>query len=265
MSDSMSGKAYLFGDNDVAAQRLSVLGEVFKQSTRAFLTRMASSGPARLAIDLGCGLGSTTHLIAETSLYDQVLGLDTSASFIALARARATPRMLFALHDVTTVPFPTGLADLIFCRFLLTHLSKPHALVADWASQLRPGGMLLIEEAENIRTTRPVFLRYIEIVDAMLANQSNRLFAGPLLAALDIPAGLELVQNELCSLPVRSRDAAKMFSLNLSAWKDREFIRSNYSSVTLVEIEQALMDIAHSDSDASEITWEMRQMAWRRE
>lgn len=38
------------------------------------------------------------------------------------------------LHDVTCIPFPVREADPIFCRFLLTHLHDPQALLLKWAS-----------------------------------------------------------------------------------------------------------------------------------
>jgi len=31
----------------------------------------------------------------------------------------------FVCHDVTQEPFPTASADVLFCRFLLTHLHDP--------------------------------------------------------------------------------------------------------------------------------------------
>src|SRR5207248_9952028 len=134
--------------------------------------------------DLGCGPGFTTHLVAQTLRCEQVVGLDSSADFIQYARATALPRMSFEVHDVTTVPFPGGRADVIFCRFLITHLKDPAALVARWAAEVERGGLLMMEEAETIQTDDPVFKRYIALVEATLASQSNRLFAGAALATL---------------------------------------------------------------------------------
>jgi SAM-dependent methyltransferase len=261
----VSQPEYLFGNSDTAARRLDLLARVYQESTRVFLARAAGSKRFHLALDLGCGPGFTTHLIASTLRCDRVTGLDSSASFIKLARAAAAERISFLQHDVTVTPFPNGCANLIFSRFLLTHLPDPAGKVARWATQLERDGLLLLEETEAIHTVHPAFARYLTIVEALLASQSNRLYAGPLVAGLDSPGGLKLAFSELRSLHVRNSDAARMFALNLNIWKGSEFVRTNYSRDSMRELEQALTEIATRESSAQEIEWEMRQSAWFKE
>lgn len=261
----MSQPEYLFGDSDTAAQRLKLLASVYQESTRAFLARAAGSARFRLALDLGCGPGFTTHLINDTLRCDRVIGLDASAGFIKLARAAAGERMSFLQHDITAIPFPSGRANLISSRFLLTHLHDPDAVIAKWATQLEQGGLLLLEEVESIHTVHPAFGRYLAIVEAMLASQSNRLYAGRIIAELDSPGGLKCTFSELRSVPVRDCDAARMFSLNLNTWKGSEFVRTHYSSGLITELEKDLAEIAAVESPAREIEWEMRQSAWLKE
>src|SRR5579884_501121 len=133
--------SYLFKDTDLAAQRLQVLAGVFAESSRPFIQDAVSVAP-QLAIDLGCGPGYTTHLLAETTHCAQAIGLDASEHFINQARNSATDSITFMRHDVTRLPFPTAQADLIFCRLLLTHLQDPLSVIERWITQLRPGGLL---------------------------------------------------------------------------------------------------------------------------
>ncbi len=261
----MSQPEYLFGDSNTAAQRLQLLASTYQESTRAFLERAAGSKRFHLVLDLGCGPGFTTHLINHTLHCDRVIGLDASAAFIELARGTVSERTSFLQHDITATPFPSGYANLIFSRFLLTHLHDPGAVIAKWATQLERGGLLLMEETETIDTVHPAFGRYLAIVEAMLASQSNRLYAGRLIADLDSPGGLKCTFNELRRLPVRNCDAARMFALNLSTWKDSEFVRTNYSAGFMLELERDLTEIADLESPAREIEWEMRQSAWLKE
>jgi len=142
---------YLFGHTDVAAQRLQVLAEVFADSTRAFL-RQVNRSKLALAVDLGCGPGLSTRLIAEILRCHHVVGLDTSPHFISLAQQPNADGISFYLHDVTAVPFPVSPCDLLYCRFLLTHLKQPRDILEKWATQLRSEGLLLMEEAEWIET-----------------------------------------------------------------------------------------------------------------
>jgi trans-aconitate 2-methyltransferase len=259
----MSRVQYVFGDSSTAAQRLEVLARVFHDSTRSFLSRIAGEIAWRRIVDLGCGPGFTTRLIAQTLKCEQVIGLDSSPAYIDYARANSNPRVSFALDDVTAIPLPDGRADVIFCRFLVTHLKDPAATVAAWARQVERGGLLMMEEADSIQTDHPVFRRYIGLVEAALASRSNRLFAGPAIAALSPPAGLEIMSNELRAVPVRNGDAARLFALNFKTLKDGEFARSNYSPDALQELEQSLDEIAAHESSAQEIVWIMRQVAWR--
>jgi trans-aconitate 2-methyltransferase len=260
----MSPVQYLFGDSQIAAQRLEALARVFRDSTRAFLCGTAGGIILRRVVDLGCGPGFTTHLIAQTLKCAQVVGLDSSPGYIEYARATANPRMSFALQDVTAIPLLDGRADLMFCRFLITHLKYPQATIAGWTTELEQGGLLMLEEADSIETDHPVFRRYIGMVEAALASQSNKLFAGPLIAAVTPPAGVEVITNEVRRVPVLNCDAARLFALNLRTLRDGEFVRANCSGSFLLELEQSLDEIAAQESSAQEIGWTMRQVAWRR-
>jgi hypothetical protein len=182
-----------------------------------------------------------------------------------LARANSGERVSFLQHDITATPFPTGNANLIFSRFLLTHLRDPAAVVTKWATQLESRGLLLLEETEAIHTANPVFARYLRIVEAMLAERSTQLYAGRMVASLDSPGGLKSTFSELRGLSVRNCDAARMFASNLNTLKDNEFVRTNYSPRLLLALENKLREIAAIKSPARDIEWEMRQSAWMKE
>jgi trans-aconitate 2-methyltransferase len=161
------------------------------------------------------------------------------------------------------VPFRTGPADLIYCRYLLSHLADPELAVDRWGSQLKLGGLLMLEEVESIETDKAVFSDYIGIVDAMLKSQSNRLYAGADVAGLH-PDSLTQVGNELREVRVSNSAAAEMFALNLRAWRDGEFVRSHYAPESVSRIARELEEIAGRASQESEIRWLMRQAVFRR-
>lgn len=254
---------YLFGDTDIAARRLQVLAEVFAESTRAFLLETNLVKP-RLAVDLGCGPGHTTHLLAQVQPFDRVIGLDNSEYFISLAQTTQTEKVSFSFHDVTTVPFPAGPGDLLYCRFLLTHLREPQAVVAQWATQLRPKGLLLVEEVEWICTEHAVFTTYLKIVEAFLEHQSNKLYVGPFLNGLEHPKALERRSNQVRQLAVTDRRAATMFYLNMQSWKSHPFIRTNFAADSMKQLEKDLYTLATQSGEESEIEWGLRQIVYER-
>ena len=146
--------SYAFGDTDLAAQRLALLAETFAESSRAFMREAARAG-LRMAGDMGCGPGYSTHLLANALAPDHTVGLDNSESFLALARPTATSSVSFRFHDITTGPFPSGPYDLLSCRFGLTHLRSPGTVVELWGDQLDVNGLLLMEEVEYLARRNP--------------------------------------------------------------------------------------------------------------
>jgi SAM-dependent methyltransferase len=253
---------YLFKDTDLAARRLRVLAEVFAPASRAFLRDVMQETPP-VALDLGCGPGYTTRLLAEETGSSRVVGLDASPHFIELASANA-PDLAFLCHDLTQTPFPTGAGDLLFCRMLLTHLQDPASILARWTTQLRPGGLLLLDEVEWIHSERPLFRTYLGIVEAMLGQQANQLYIGPQLAQMAVDGPVQRQLSRVYHLPVSSRQAATMFSLNMPAWKSHPFIQTHYAANLLEQLEQELLDLSMHATAEDEITWGMRQIAYQR-
>ena len=230
---SVARVRYLFGDSDEATRRLEVIAEVYAGSTRALLRDAVSLHP-KSVVDLGCGPGYSTHLLADCLECDQVVGLDSSEHFVNVAGETSTDKVSFLLHDVTRVPFPVGPADLLFCRLLLTHLSQPLDILHRWGTQLRPGGLLLVEEVEWIRTNNPPFCDYLAIVEAMLADQGNKLYVGPLIDGFEDSRRLRRRPGGVQEVRVSNRQAARMFLLNIQTWRHKPFIRgelflANYS------------------------------------
>jgi trans-aconitate 2-methyltransferase len=254
---------YLFGDTDIAAQRLRVLSEVFANSTIAFVTSVVEAAP-RLTVDLGCGPGYCTHMLAKVLRPARTVGLDNSEHFLSLARETETEDVSFQLHDVTSVPFPVASTDLAYCRFLLTHLREPQQAIARWATQLHPDGLLVIEEVQAIQTSNRTFRAYLSIVEAMLADQDGCLYVGPVLASLCGDDALAPRVNQVMRLAVPNHRAATMFFLNLQSWRNQPFVCANFSKQEIADLEACLSGIASDSSDRIEIEWDLRQVALAR-
>ena len=256
-------KKYLFGDTDLAGQRLRVLADTFAASSRAFIAG-AADRELGLAVDLGCGPGYTTHLLADTLGAGRTVGLDNSEHFIDLAKKTATDGVSFRLHDVTSVPFPLGRCDLIYSRFLLTHQLAPETLIAKWATHLCLGGRLLLEEVGSIHSQTPVFVKYIRLVEKMLAYDGYDLYVGQKLNTIPTPNGLVRHSSRAVCVSVRSQVAAKMFSMNIHIWKNNAFVRQNYSAASIRQLEENLLDLAARPTGNKGVEWNLRQLVYER-
>jgi len=250
-------RRYAFGDGDQAARRLGQVAAVFEAPTSAFLTA-AVRRPVGLAVDLGCGPGHTTELLARCLRPARLAGLDSSAAFVALARRRL-PAIEFVVHDVTRTPLPTGPADLLFARFLLSHLPDPAGALAAWATQLGDGGLLLLDEVEWIRTDDPALAEYLRVVAAVLEERGHRLQAGPLLHALPDPPGLTRRASRVAVHPVDPALAATMFRTNLSVWRHDPQAREVAGAAALDRLDHAL-----AAPPTAPVTWGLRQLVFER-
>ncbi|MFB0489383.1 trans-aconitate 2-methyltransferase [Methylobacterium sp. OAE515] len=136
------------------------------------LARVPLDAPV-LAVDLGCGPGNSTALIAARYPDAEVIGLDTSPAMLESARARLSG-LAFALADAATW-VPERAPDLIFANAVLQWLPDHATLLPRLFGLLAPDGVLAVQMPDN------------------LAEPSHRLMrevagAGPWSAAIGDPA-----------------------------------------------------------------------------
>ena len=262
---------YLFGDTELAARRLGVLARVFEPPSRDFLGawRGGRGGldPQLIhptVIDLGCGPGHTTRLLA-TVLERPVIGLDNSDAFLFEARRLGPTRVTFQPHDITDVAFPTPPAHLLYSRFLLTHLPDIAAVLASWRANLRPGGWLLLEEPEWIATEVEPFRVYLELVARSLRARGTELYIGPRLAERAAAGGFDAALDRVFEHAVTDRDAATMFAWNLPTVRSAPQVAESCPAAELDALQGELDELAHLTGPRTRIRWGLRQLALRME
>src|SRR5580704_8720573 len=150
-SGDTSKSHYSFGDNRLAALRLEHLAAAFAPSSRRFL-QGTKPGRVELALDLGSGIGATTALVRDVTNAPRVVGYERSGNLLAIAR-RQYPELTFRDIDVLSPAYPDREADLIYCRFLLTHIRRPADVLTTSGQHLRSGGRLLLEETAALFLT----------------------------------------------------------------------------------------------------------------
>jgi trans-aconitate 2-methyltransferase len=254
---------YAFGDTEGASRRLDVLASVFGPTSRALLASVASARPG-VVLDLGCGPGHTTAMLADALAGATIVGIDASEAFVAEATATAPSDCRFTVGDVTRAPLPGAPADLIYSRFLVVHLPDPHGALALWASQLRPAGLLVVEEPERIDTDDADFRRYLELASVVVAARGGDLYAGRLLADVPAPPSTDVVVRRSTPLDVAAGRAATIFSLNLALWRDDPAV----AAVAGADETAALAERLHRrgpDRSTGVIRWWMRQLVVRRQ
>jgi SAM-dependent methyltransferase len=251
---------YTLGDTEMAGNRLAVLAEVFGPSTEAFVSAALPS-VTDAVVDLGCGTGHTTAMLARLAGARSATGLDTSTDFLRRARA-AHPSLEFQEADVTRVPLPVDAPDVIFARFVLAHLPDPMSLVADWVAQLAPAGRLLIEEGAGIESTVATFRTYQRIVHDMIASCGADLYVGRTLG-VDRAPGVVVVHADLVELSPPTAVVARLFAMNLATWRHDPWVMANVSALDIDRLAAGLDELAESEG-CDEIVFRNRQVAYER-
>lgn len=251
--------SYAFGDSEQAALRLALVADTFAEPSRAFLREergATGAPPPGLAVDLGCGPGYTTRLLAECLRCARTVGIDASEAHVVRARRDADPGCEFVCADVLALPWPTGAADRVYARFLLSHLPEPEAAVAAFAGQLRPGGRLLLDEVEAIHTEDPIFRRYLDHVEDVLGARGQCLYVGPRLDAC-APGG---ASSRVRRHEVDPQRAAALFALNWATLRSDPHVARAVGAGERDSLGRQLASLRNGAAPAKRIVWELRQV-----
>ncbi len=114
---------------------------------------------ARLAVDLGCGPGNSTEVLAARFPGASVTGLDSSPDMIAAARKRL-PRSTFTVAAVEAWD-PPGPFDAILANAVLQWVPDHAALLPRLVGKLAPRGSLAVQMPDNLDQPAHRLMRHI--------------------------------------------------------------------------------------------------------
>lgn len=131
--------------------------------------------PGMTAIDIGCGLGYLGYTywkyFGEGGHY---LGTDIRIKLLKDAKEASGSWAVdgnagFITGDVYDLPFPDCSADWVMCQTLMIHLEKPEPALSEMIRVLKPGGLILCLEPDNLRPT--LVIPYCSLPDFDLETQ----------------------------------------------------------------------------------------------
>ncbi len=119
------------------------------QRTRpaAELLARVPQAQARCVVDLGCGPGNSTELLAQRFPTAEVLGVDNSDAMLRTAAERL-PKARFESGDIANWA-PTVAPDLIYANAALQWVPDHRTLVPRLFNALAPGGVLAVQMPDN--------------------------------------------------------------------------------------------------------------------
>lgn len=164
---------------------------------RAFLADLQFPARARV-LDVGCGTGVLTRVLAHWPNVEKIVGVDPAISLIGEARKLACglPSLTFAEADARSLPFEAGTFDVVVFDSTLSHVPGVDLALGEACRVLRPGGQLAVFDGDYATTT--VGLGDHDplqaCVTAMMTNSVNDRWLMRRLCALVRESGFELVR-----------------------------------------------------------------------
>src|SRR5215210_3630116 len=142
---------YAIRGGEAGARRLDLLAQVMAPTTDALLSA-AGITAGLTCLDVRCGAGPVSRcLAARAGAAGRLTGLDFDPIKLATARkecqAAGLANLDFRHSDVSTWN-EAATYDLVYGRFIVSHLAGRPAVVARLCAAVRAGGALILEDID---------------------------------------------------------------------------------------------------------------------
>ncbi len=211
--------SYVIQGGQEGKARLGILGQAMNSYSMGVLLK-AGLKPGSKCLDAGCGGGTMTYAIAAAAgPSGYVTGIDHDAEIIRLNNVELSALQVNnitfrheEIYDITEV----GEYDIIFARFLLSHLSNPALAISKMMDALKQGGYLVTEDVHFsghfCYPSNQAFATYLEwYTKAVKYNGGDAEFGVRLHEHL-VAAGFQDIQLEIAQ-PAGVAGPAKQMSL----------------------------------------------------
>lgn len=245
---------YVIRGGRAGYDRLQLLARDRWPDTRALFAR-AGVGAGMRCVDLGCGGGEVTFEIARLIAPNGVVvGVDMDEVKLALAREAAASRGItnveFRALNVNAWDEPSAY-DIVYCRFLLQHLSQPLALLRRMWAAVRPGGVIIVEDADFdgwcCHPPNEGFAFFLRTYAQALARRGGDHATGRKLYAHFLAAGIRDANVSLV-YPLRIAGEGKTLALATLEASSDSILAEGLASAE--ELNTALADLAAFTADS---------------
>jgi SAM-dependent methyltransferase len=174
-------------------------------------------------LDVGCGNGAVTlRLALRVGPTGQAVGIDRDERCLEFARRKAAQHKLPALfraEDVTELR-DVYAYDLVYARFLLTHLVKREEALEQMVRATRRGGLVIVEDIEFAAhfcyPPCPAFSRYVDLYQRAVQGKGGDPNIGPRWVSLFLDAGLDDVDVEVVQPTFRTGPGKRIASITMA-------------------------------------------------
>ena len=159
-----------------------LMGRWSRRLAAPFLAFAGVSSGERV-LDVGCGTGSLTFLLAGRPDLEAVCGIDYAPPYIEhAARRNADPRVSFRVGDACALPFPDAAFDRVLSLLMLHFVAQPERAVAEMRRVARPGATVAaaVWDARGGFVAARLFFDTAAALDPAAALRRARNFTRPM-------------------------------------------------------------------------------------
>jgi ubiquinone/menaquinone biosynthesis C-methylase UbiE len=253
---------YVIHGGQAGFERLQALAQMRLPETSNLLDRVGVA-PGWTCLDLGSGSGDLTFEMARrVGPTGRVTGLDMDATKLALARAAADERGLDNVDFLETNLddwSPNRDVDLVYCGLVFEHLTDPLSLLRRMAEAVRPGGVVVVEDADFdglfCHPPNRGFDFYADSYREALRRRGGDPSLGRKLYALFTEAGLDAPNLKVVQAANVTGPGKWMAHLTLAATAE-SIVAEGFASGDAVDA--ALADLADFTADPKTVVGEPR-------
>jgi ubiquinone/menaquinone biosynthesis C-methylase UbiE len=195
---------YAIRGGEEGTRRLDLLSRVVGPTTESFLDG-AGIELGMSCLDAGCGAGHVSRSLARrVGPSGRVVGIELDPVKLAAARSETErvglPNVEYRQGDVTAWSEPNAF-DVVYGRFIVSHLADRQAFVHRLWDTLRAPGTLILEDIDFTgafcHPPNPAFARYCELYVQVIDRRRGDANVGPRLYELCLGAGFQHVQVQV--------------------------------------------------------------------
>ena len=199
MNRSEASHGYAIRGGKEGKRRLNLLARVMLPTTSQLL-KTVGLRQGMECLDVGCGGGHVSLLMASMiGPAGKVVGTDTDKEIIELAKedAEIAKKGNVEFREVDACQSHEDY-DLVYARFLLSHLREPEKCLETMVEACRPGGTIVVEDVDFAGSfcypIRAAYERYLELYQKVVAQRGGDPNIGPKLPGMLRRAGAKGIQ-----------------------------------------------------------------------
>ncbi|QDF98581.1 SAM-dependent methyltransferase [Azoarcus sp. DD4] len=211
-----------FNDAGFQTERLRQQAQAIR-GMEASVLRAAGIAPGHDVLEIGCGPGFVSDLLAELAPDGSLHAVEPSSTLLAqvTANVRRKPAGGLFLHQAygDALPLADSCVDFSYARFVLQHVPAPDAVVREVHRVTRKGGRFCVVDSDDglviLHPEAPKVTEVLNQAQAIQAAQGGDRFIGRKLQESMIRAGFVNVKSRVVTLTSSELPFAVLFNILL--------------------------------------------------